>query len=181
MKNCLQTSRHEHNLLRIVEKLPIPALVTLWNPFWGLLETCWPHLGRSWALLGVSWASLGRLLSVPWAVLRVSWFLLGFLCVSWAHLDRFGIDFGRFQGGFGKGLDGVRTLKFAVPNGVLDPWHTILAVLQSYKTFRSCYSRIFDPLVRIWASELDMLGLIKIPRSLRGLLWGLMLPHFSLS
>ena len=35
----------------------------------------------------------------------------GDLVASWTPLGRFGIDFGGFQGGFGRGLDGVRTPK----------------------------------------------------------------------
>ena len=96
-----RTKCHGHDLPRIARNLPILALGIPWASFWEGLGHSWARLGCSCRLLDVSWEPLGRPLGDLGRLLPLG--------DSWAHLERFGIDFEGFQGRFGRGLDGVRT------------------------------------------------------------------------
>ena len=93
-------------------------------------------LGRLLGVLGCSWAPLGRPLGASWAPLGR---LLGLLGASWAHFGRFGVDFRRFQGGGGRGLDGGRDLK------MIDFFH-IRNKPFAQPQMQDTEQRIFEPL-----------------------------------
>lgn len=57
------------------------------------------------------------------------------------------------------------TKKFAVPSGVLDPRPYNPQTYWFYETFRSCFSRICDPLGKIWPPE--SAAPLAVPRRVR--------------
>ena len=147
-KIVYKTRCHGQNPARITQNFQF----SLWELPGVYFGKGWVSLERILALLGRLLGTLGNLWGASWTSLGRSWASLGlllcFLGASWSHLERFGIDFGAFQGEFGR----VQNKCFFILN-------ISFSLNPKYKTQSNNFQASAFPIISLTSPSTQPLGL----------------------